>query len=420
MSRPWWLNNPLVTLAMSISLCMIVKDEAETLPQCLGSVRDWVDDMIILDTGSQDETVAIARVWGAQVTTIPWRQDFAAARNQSLAAAKGDWILVLDADETLTSAGQEVLQRVQADTSLGGQSLASVLLITLLRHEVHADQAPYSAVSRLFRNRPDIRFERPYHESVDDSVTTILAADPQWQVLAWPEIALTHTGYEADTIAQRDKFGRAQTIMAAYLADHPQDAYICNKLGALYGRMGQWETGRSLLQQGLAVVEDDPATTYELHYHLGLAERATGQLDQAAQQYRAALAQAVPEVLKVGAYINLGSVYQAQTNYPEAVQQFERAILAAPQFAMAHFNLGTAQRAQGQLAAAITAYRQAIALEPSYAEAYQNLGVALFKMGKVPDSLQAFHQAIALYQTTNPAAAQRLQQGMRNLGFSIC
>lgn len=396
---------------------MIVKDEAQNLTRCLESVEEFVDEMIVLDTGSQDETIAIAEEFGAYVDSIEWTQDFAAARNQSLAKATSDWILVLDADEVMTADGQAILERIQTAETIGKTSLASVLVINLLRHEINADQSPFSAVSRLFRNRVNLRFERPYHETIDDSVMAVMQAEPEWQVILWPQVAMEHTGYEADTITQRDKFTRAQTIMEAYLKDHPDDAYICNKLGALYGQSGDWEKGRSLLKQGLSLVQNDPSTTYELHYHLGLAERTAGHLEAAVEQYEMALMQPVPDVLKVGTYINLGSLRKAQKDYLAAIEQFEKATRVAPDFAMAHFNLGTTHRACGYLDPAIAAYQRAIALDPNYAEAYQNLGVALFKLGKLPESRKAFQQAIALYHETNPAEALRLQQGIQDLGI---
>lgn len=402
---------------MTLSLCMIVKDEAEALPTCLNSVRDYVDEMMVLDTGSQDQTVAIAKDLGAKVDTIDWPHDFAAARNQSLQRATGDWILVLDADETLTPAGQTVLTQVRMGQALGTLPLDAVVLITLLRHEVNASQTPYSAVSRLFRNRADIRFDRPYHETVDDSISALLETEPHWQVVAWPPVAIAHTGYQATAIAQRRKVDRARDTMAAYLQQHPDDAYICNKLGALYGDLGQWETGRSLLERGLASGQADAHTQYELHYHLGIAARATEALAEAATHYRAAIQQPIPDILKVGAYVNLGSLRQQQQDFLGAIDQFQKAVQAAPNFAIAHFNLGTAQRSRGYLLEAIVAYQQAIALNPAYAEAYQNLGVALFKLGKLPESRQAFQQAIALYRQTDPATAQRLQAGIQKLGL---
>lgn len=402
---------------MTISLCMIVKDEADNLPSCLESVKDCVDEMIVLDTGSEDKTVQIAQQWGAKVEAAEWQQDFAAVRNQAIAKATSDWILVLDADEQLTSAGRTLLKQVRTEKQLGQQSIDDILVVNLLRYEINAEQSPYSEVSRLFRNRPELRFERPYHETIDDSVTRLMQVEPHWQVLLWPQVAVTHTGYEADAIAERNKLTRARTIMEAYLADQPDDAYICNKLGALYGSTGNWEKGRLLLERGLTSTKTDPSTTYELHYHLGLAYRQAGLTAIAVDHYQKALMQPVPEVLKVGARINLSSLLQARKDYQGAAAQLERVTDAAPGFALAYFNLGIIRRAQDDLAGAVSAYERAIALDPDYAAAHQNLAVALFKLGKVQDSIQAFKQAVTLYRQTDPAAAERLLEGIRSLGI---
>jgi glycosyltransferase involved in cell wall biosynthesis len=87
----------------TLALSMIVRDAAALLPACLSSIRGLVDEMLIADTGSTDDTMAIAREFGAQVFSIPWANDFAAARNLSLGRTKSDWILSLDADEHLDS-----------------------------------------------------------------------------------------------------------------------------------------------------------------------------------------------------------------------------------------------------------------------------------------------------------------------------
>lgn len=84
-----------------LSLCMIVKNEADALGDCLKSVQDLVGEIAILDTGSTDETVAIAKEFGATVGHFDWNQDFAAARNEALKLVTKEWVLVLDADETL-------------------------------------------------------------------------------------------------------------------------------------------------------------------------------------------------------------------------------------------------------------------------------------------------------------------------------
>ncbi|WWT74562.1 glycosyltransferase [Lautropia mirabilis] len=99
----------------TIALTMIVKNEARSLARCLDSVAPWVDKMIVLDTGSTDDTIAIARAHGAEVYERRWTNDFAAARNAALARSDADWNLVLDADEWLTSGG-EYLQALRHDS----------------------------------------------------------------------------------------------------------------------------------------------------------------------------------------------------------------------------------------------------------------------------------------------------------------
>ena len=92
-----------------LSVCMIVKNEERFLGQCLASVKDIADELIVIDTGSTDRTIEIAREHGAQVGHFEWCNDFAAARNVSIAPATGDWILFLDADEELSPAEKQNL-----------------------------------------------------------------------------------------------------------------------------------------------------------------------------------------------------------------------------------------------------------------------------------------------------------------------
>src|SRR6185369_15137649 len=92
----------------------IVKDETARLAACLESVSGTVDEIVIVDTGSTDDTVELARARGARVVSWAWRDDFAAARNESLRHARGDWVLVLDADERLALGAPTVRGSVAA------------------------------------------------------------------------------------------------------------------------------------------------------------------------------------------------------------------------------------------------------------------------------------------------------------------
>ena len=269
----------------TISLCLIAKDEETRLPACLQSVKGIVDEIIVLDTGSIDETVAIAHQFKAKVRTFEWNDDFAAARNVSLDYATGDWILVLDADEQLVDGAETAIR--EAISSENG------LVVNLLRQEVGAAQSPYSSVSRLFRNHPSLRFNRPYHAMIDDSVTELLHNEPHWQILEIPTVTIRHDGYQSEAIAQHNKLERARAAMETFLAAHPQDAYVCSKLGALYVQMGEVKKGQQLLEQGLKSItttgKGDVVIAYELHYHLGIAYRGQQQLDKAQFHYEQAL-----------------------------------------------------------------------------------------------------------------------------------
>lgn len=177
---------------MKLSLCMIVKNEEATLADCLNSVKDVVDEMVVLDTGSTDRTVEIAQEFGAKVYFFEWCNDFAIARNQALGMVTGDWVLVLDADEKLKPEIAPVItQAIQKD---------DCILINLIRHEIGAAQSPYSMVSRLFRHHPEVYFTHPYHAMVDDSIVQLLEKEPNWQILELAEVAISHEGYTEQAI----------------------------------------------------------------------------------------------------------------------------------------------------------------------------------------------------------------------------
>ena len=395
---------------VKLSFCIIVKNEEKNLPACLKSVVDVVDQMVVLDTGSSDRTVEIAQEWGAEVHHFEWCNDFAIARNESLKYATGDWILVLDADEHLNPAVIPHLQPAMA--------AEDVLVLNLVRHEIGATQSPYSLVSRLFRNHPQVRFTRPYHAIIDDDVEVLLQQEPHWKIANIPEIAIDHYGYEPEVIAGKDKANRARLAMERYLANHPGDPYTCSKLGALYTQMGKVKEGIELLENALPNASDD-LVRYEFYYHLGLAYGRLQKWKKASQYYQKAIALDILLPLKLGAYNNLGNLLQAQGNLGDALLAYQKTIEIDPTFAIGHYNRGMTFRLLGQLDSAIAAYGKAIEHNPRYAKAYQNLGVAYLKGGNVDESLRAFAQAISLYQEINPAEGERLRVELAAMGFSV-
>ena len=253
-----------------LSLSMIVRNEAERLERCLGSVAGFVDEMVLLDTGSTDATIAIAEACGAVVHQLPWPGDFAPARNAALQHVRGDWVLVLDADEWLLPEAREPLRQLMAQPDL--------LLINLLREERGSAQSPYSNVSRLFRRHPAIHWSRPYHSMVDDSVLALLEQEPHWRLADCDVPALAHDGYRPELLASGAKAERLRQAMEADLAAHPGDPYACAKLGSLEVSEGNRERGIALLEQGLAHCPPYRyPERYELLLHLAIARTSGSQ-----------------------------------------------------------------------------------------------------------------------------------------------
>jgi len=373
-----------------LSLSMIVRDEQENLDACLSSVADFVDEMVVVDTGSSDGTVAVAEGWGARVHHLPWPGDFAPARNHALARTRGDWVLVLDADERLLPEAREPLRALMAEPDN--------LLITLLRREEGARQSPYSAVSRLFRRHPGLRWSRPYHAMVDDSVTELLAREPHWRIQHCPVPALAHGGYRPELLAGGDKARRLRTAMEADLAERPGDPYICAKLGGLEVSEGDRARGIALLEEGLRHCPPEAhPERYELLLHLAIA-RAEEDPAAAASLYREALALPLDPRLTLAAALNLAALLLRRGDLDGAAAAATTATEAGPELALGWYNLGLIERQRGQLAAAIAAYRRAAQLEPGHAETHQNLAVALLLGGDLAGARSGFRTAIRLLE----------------------
>ena len=191
-----------------LSLCLIVKNEASRLPDCLASAEGLGAEVVVVDTGSTDGTAAIARAAGARVIEIAWPGDFSAARNASLELARGRWILVLDADERLSPPAVEAIRRVVAGPADHACSL--------VQRNALAGGAGHVSVRivRLFPNRPDVRFERPIHEQVNTSLERAGVR------IVESGIGFEHAGY-ADARAMPAKLARNRALIEAALAREP-------------------------------------------------------------------------------------------------------------------------------------------------------------------------------------------------------
>lgn len=223
-------------MAMRLALVVIARDEAPRIRRLLDSVRPWVDEMLVLDTGSTDGTPAQAAASGARVRPFAWCDDFSAARNAALDAADADWHLVLDADEWLIEGGAAL-------HALRGAEPGFVGTVALENHFDAAEGSP-AGVSRLRLSRllpRGVRYGGRVHEQPVH----------QLPVQALP-LVVGHDGYCAERLAF--KRGRNRSLLLADLEHAPEDAYLLYQLGKDHGVYGDHAQAAQAFAQAESVM----------------------------------------------------------------------------------------------------------------------------------------------------------------------
>jgi glycosyltransferase involved in cell wall biosynthesis len=231
-----------------ISLAMIVKDEEEMLPRCLEAIHDVVDEMIIVDTGSTDRTVEIAESFGATVLHHVWTGDFAEARNISLDAATGDWFLYLDADEVLVRDDAERLRE------LAGHVWREAFFLTETNFTGDLDDG--TAVNhntlRLFRNRPEYRFEGRIHEQIAHKLPSSMP-----ERIEQPSVRIEHYGYLGAVRDAKEKSRRNIELLERQLKDGEISPFLCFNLGSEYAAAGDAEAALDQFQRAWDLLGGD-------------------------------------------------------------------------------------------------------------------------------------------------------------------
>ena len=249
----------------ALSLCMVVKNEERNLARCLDSAAGLVGEIVLADTGSTDRTAEIAARYGARIVPFDFaRVDFAAARNHAMAAARGRWILVLDADETLDPAGAPMIESLVAGDENAGYYFD------------RRNQGPNPGASttdhviRLFPNRPDFRFHGRVHETIDAS---ILAAGGR---LRQTRIAIDHN-FASDREARRRKNRWYIEILKEEIAADPADDSRLDFLAAEYHQLEMFAEAAAVAEQIARVRPLDArahlfAGVYHLYYQPNQAQ----------------------------------------------------------------------------------------------------------------------------------------------------
>lgn len=225
-----------------LSAAIIVRDEAEHLEACLSSIGAICDEIVVVDTGSVDESREIARSHGVVMATREWDGDFAAARNTALDLASGQWILYIDADERLDPVDPGIVRAELVDNS------DAVSLLVRFRSRPHFSQ--YREY-RLWQHRPDIRFQSRIHETILPDIKS-LAADG-WPIRFSETVALTHWGYEGDQTA---KHRRNQPLLEAQVLDTPGRCYLWNHLGDIRSELGDSSGALEAWGKAIALIRE--------------------------------------------------------------------------------------------------------------------------------------------------------------------
>ena len=260
-----WARRP------TVSLCMIVRDEEQYLPDCLASVRDLVDEIVVVDTGSADRTKEIAAGFGARVVDFAWVDDFAAARNESLRHAAGDWVLWMDADDRLAEADRVAFRGLAAGLAFAPS--AYVFKCVCLPDDP-AGAATVVDHVRLFRNDPRLRWRYRVHEQILPAVRAV------GMPVAWAPVAVTHVGYAAPG-ARGGKRERDLRLLRLEEREQPDDPFTLFNLGAVLLEAGRPAEALEPLSRSLAGSAPRDSIVRKLYAQVARCHQLLGRDDEA-------------------------------------------------------------------------------------------------------------------------------------------
>ncbi|MBL8724790.1 MAG: glycosyltransferase [Planctomycetes bacterium] len=442
---PWAGRRP------RVSLCMIARDEERFLGECLARAQAAVDEIVLVDTGSTDRTVAIAESFGAKVLHEPWQDDFSAPRNTALRAATGDWILVLDADEFLQPGAAERIRELVTSEVASGYHLHFV--------NVYGSGRTLGVMMvRLFRNLPGIAYENVIHEQVTPSLQRL--ALPLGLVLLSADVEVEHHGYRDEVMTSRGKNERNERLFHKQLAAQPDDVYAHYKYGDFLRRVpGRSADARRLLDRCLELIlQGPPSLPRELPYagevaalcaleaaRAGDHTRARAVLDGALRRflptpnlhylaaslalteqrshdailhYRRCLAYhgqvlVVPIQDGITSHVSLAGIAQAWLQLGDlqrAHHMLERAIAIEPSYEVAQLALSKLWLQRGDLGRALGVLTKFLSAHPDSPGACQQTTLLLHRLGHLAQAKRMGQQAVSLLEARaldTEAAAMR-------------
>jgi len=333
----------------TISLAMIVKNEEIFLGRCLESVKKLVDEIVLVDTGSTDNTAEIAKLFGAKIYTFAWTDDFAEARNYSLSVCNCDWVLILDADETIDALDLPLIKNACVEPSIDAYSMLHRHYLPD-GHQTLADIPPK-------KNRSKYSEGRQYEFYSDH-----------------PAIRLTRhfDGLRFD--------GKVHETLDSSLKKHDKRIADINAVIHHYGKL---QMGREVIKEDYYLklaLEQAKVQSQDKWSHFNVLQQALG-----AKKYEIA-AQAAQDALALGLELpfvrwGLGAALQEMDRQSEAIEQFDIILKDDPRHIAAMTKKAISVAVMGELEAARSMFQKAIEINPEYSPTYCHLATVEMAMG---------------------------------------
>jgi tetratricopeptide (TPR) repeat protein len=374
----------------TLALSMIVRDAALSLRGCLESVRGIVDEMVIADTGSADETIDVALGFGARVIPVRWTDDFAAARNKALAPVTSDWVLVLDADEQLDASAARHIRSLLADASTAAYQVTIRNYVLSLEDRIwdraarpNDSELPFARDYpayvehenvRLFRRDPEIYFVGRVHESVGPRVLET------HRKLGHAPFCIHHFGLVADaeTRARKNHFYRR--LGREKLREMPQDAQAHLEVGLVeLDNFGNLEEALALFVRACELNPRFGVAWFFRGITLSKMRRLREALKCLAEAERQGHLTSLVYETQGDAHYNLKEYGQACENYDRAVQRNAGNPLLQSKLGLAIIRAGNVERGLGLI-------RQAIECQPNAGELHDRLILSLVWLDRIEEA----------------------------------
>lgn len=354
-----------------ISICMIVKNEERVLADCLASVVDVFPEIVVVDTGSTDQTKHIACEYEVNLIESTWHDSFSIARNESIAAATGRWIFWIDADDTvpLTSAEHLINEISNAPSN------------------VHAFVVPVQFVEdgpgagtrvdhvKAFRNLPGIKFEGRIHEQILGSL------HQHGGLIARSNAVVLHSGYDTSEQGQRKKSEREDKLLWLDHSERPSHPFPCFNLGMTFHFRGDHKAAAKWLRKSIELCDERETILRKAYCLLGVSLRQLGKETEALKTFENGLA-AAPDDIELR--FQLASQLSSSGRHKEAIERYRECLSLKPDGYYSSFdtgirsfktlhNVAIEHMALGEHQEAVAALKDAIALAPHFVPSAESL-----------------------------------------------